>query len=144
MADDYPNKMSAEALAEILQRAPFHRWLGLELAALEADTVRIWMPWREELVSNVKQGNAHGGVLASLIDLTAVFAILAKLGRGAPTVDMRVDYHRPAYPPVLIAVGRVIRLGRTVSTAEARVEDGEGRLLASGRGTFLTAEPGGA
>ncbi|MBL8702228.1 MAG: PaaI family thioesterase [Alphaproteobacteria bacterium] len=131
------NKLSFEALDEMVRRAPFHRWLAVELAALNDEDIVIRMPRREEMVSSVTHGYIHGGVLASLVDLTAVFAIAAKLGRGAPTVDLRVDYHRPAITTELRAIGRVIRLGRTIATAEATVLDADGALVASGRGAFL-------
>lgn len=131
------NKMSFEALDEMVRRAPFHRWLAVELVALNDDDVVLRMPRREEMVSSVTHGYIHGGVLASLVDLTAVFAIAAKLGRGAPTIDLRVDFHRPAITTELRAIGRVIRLGRTIATAEATILDAEGVLVASGRGAFL-------
>jgi uncharacterized protein (TIGR00369 family) len=58
-----------------------------------------------------------------------------------PTIDMRVDYHAPAMPGDLTLRGKVVRMGGTVSTAEATIFDAQGKLLASGRGTYLTAAP---
>jgi uncharacterized protein (TIGR00369 family) len=135
-----PNKLDFEAMAAMLRRAPFHQWLGLELEALNPGDVVIRMPWREEIVSSVTQGYAHGGVLATLIDLTCVFALVAKAGRGGATLDMRVDYHRPAIRTDLRCIGRVIRLGRTVATAEANVLGADGRLLASGRAACMAPQ----
>jgi uncharacterized protein (TIGR00369 family) len=62
-------------------------------------------------------------------------------GRGVPTIDMRVDYHAAAMPGDLIARGKVVKSGRQFSTAEAQVFDAEGKLVASGRGTYFTAPP---
>jgi uncharacterized protein (TIGR00369 family) len=62
-------------------------------------------------------------------------------GRPVPTVDLRVDYHRAAMPGDLTCKGTVIRGGRQVSTCEAQIFDKDGKLLASGRGTYLTAPP---
>jgi acyl-coenzyme A thioesterase PaaI-like protein len=39
--------------------------------------------------------------------------------------------------------GKVVRMGSAVSTAEAMIFDAQGKLLASGRGTYLTASPKG-
>lgn len=136
-----PNKLDFERLAEMVRRAPYHRWLGVELEALNAEDIVIRMPWREEIVSSPSGGFAHGGALAALVDLAADFALAAKLGRGAPTVDLRVDYHRPAVNTEMRAIGRVIRLGRTIATAEAQVVDMQGKLLASGRAAFLPPQP---
>lgn len=129
--------LSFEELAEKVRKSPFHQWLGVQLVEMAADSITIEMPWREEFVSGVAQRNAHGGVLASLVDLTADFAIAARIGRGAPTIDLRVDFHRPALPGTIRATGRVIRLGRTITTAEAHLHDAEGRLVASGRAAYL-------
>ncbi len=62
----------------------------------------------------------HGGILAALIDLAADFAMVKQTGRGVPTIDMRVDYHRVAMPGDLIAHGKVVRSGSQFATAEAR------------------------
>ena len=85
----------------------------------------------------------HGGVLAALIDLGADWAMVKKLGRGVPTIDLRVDYHSAAMPGDLTVRGKVVRMGSQFSTSEARVFDAEGKLLASGRGTYYTAPPKG-
>lgn len=134
-----PNKLGFDELAAMVTSAPFHRWMNLRLLALNPRDVVIEMPWRDEIVSSPKHGYAHGGLLATLIDLAADYAVAAKLGRGVPTVDMRVDFHRPAMPGALRVTGRVIKLGRTLANAEAWVAGEAGKLLASGRATFLVA-----
>jgi uncharacterized protein (TIGR00369 family) len=127
-----------ETLAAMVKGCPFHEWLGVELVSLDATGIAIRMPWRAEFVSDPERGYAHGGVLASLIDLAADYAVAARLGRGAPTVDMRVDYHRAAMPGPLIARAAVIKVGSTLATAEARVLDEHDELVASGRALFFT------
>ena len=52
-------------MEEVLDMAPFHRWLGLQAQKLRSDGLTISMPWREEVVSNPATQSAHGGVLAS-------------------------------------------------------------------------------
>lgn len=82
--------------------------------------------------------NLHGGILATLVDLTADFAIAARIGRALPTIDLRIDYHRPVSDGEVRATGTVIKAGRTIATAEARVYDAKGSLVASGRGAYLS------
>jgi uncharacterized protein (TIGR00369 family) len=125
-------------LAAMVKDCPFHQWLGVELVSLDARGISIRMPWRAEFVSDPDRGYAHGGVLASLIDLAADYAVAARLGRGAATVDMRVDFHRAAMPGPLIARAAVIKVGSTLATAEARVLDQNDGLVASGRALFFT------
>jgi uncharacterized protein (TIGR00369 family) len=77
--------------------------------------------------------------LATLVDLGADWAMVSRTGRGVPTINLHVDYHAPAMPGDLTIRGKIVRMGGQFSTAEARVFDREGNLLASGRGTYLTA-----
>jgi uncharacterized protein (TIGR00369 family) len=126
------------ALDELVRDAPFHRWLGVTLKSLSERGVEILLPWREEFVSDPKVRYTHGGILAALIDLAGDYAIAAQLGRGVPTIDMRIDYHRTALPGPLVARANVIRIGGTLATAEAQVFDNNGMLVASGRGAYLT------
>ena len=130
--------MDFAALDALIRSAPYHRWLGITLQALTDGEIVILMPWREEFVAEPRIRYTHGGLLMTLIDLAADFAVAAKLGRGVPTVDLRVDFHRAAMPGPLLARATVIKLGGTLATAEARVFDEGGALLASGRGVYLT------
>lgn len=128
-------------LDKLVRNSPFHHWLGVRLKALRDDEIEIEMPWREEFVSHPGIRYTHGGILATLIDLAADYAVAARIGRGVPTVDLRVDYHKAAMPGPLIAKASIIKVGGTLATAEARVYDESGRtLLASGRGVYLTLQ----
>ena len=133
------NVKTAEELQVRLVANHFNEWMGLQIINLDEEKIEITMRWREEMISNPKARVTHGGILGALVDVAADFMIAAKLGAPAPTVDMRVDYHRAASPGDLRAVGRIIRVGGTFSTAEAEVFDGDERLVASGRGLYYTA-----
>ncbi|HEY9092280.1 hotdog fold thioesterase [Parasphingorhabdus sp.] len=131
-------KHNLENLADAIQIAPFHRWLGLKIVRQDSDCLELEMPWRDELVSNPVIGAVHGGILASLIDLTGLYAIIAAGGIAKATVDLRVDYHRAATNGPLRAIGQVVKLGKTISTADTRIFVDDNRLVASGRGTYLS------
>lgn len=124
-------------LERALLIAPFHRWLGLRIAAVGPQGIEILMPWREEIVSNPALQATHGGVLASLIDLTGLYTVVAAGGVATATADLRVDYHRAAKPGELRARGRVVKLGKRLSVADTQLLDAEGGLVASGRGAYL-------
>jgi uncharacterized protein (TIGR00369 family) len=134
-------QLTLEQIQALITRAPFHQWLGLTVLAVGDDSIEIKATWREEWVVNVERRYTHGGILAALIDLAADFALVKQTGRGVPTIDMRIDYHRAAMPGDLIARGKVIRGGSQFSTAEAEIFDLDGKLIASGRGTYFTAPP---
>ena len=140
-AMDVDADLTPEQIEEVLTRAPYHKWLGLKVIAVEDDGIELKATWREEWVANIERGYTHGGILAALIDFGADWAMVRKLGRGVPTIDMRVDYHAAALPGDLIVKGKAVRTGNRVSTSEARIFDTQGKLLASGRGTYHTAPP---
>jgi uncharacterized protein (TIGR00369 family) len=133
--------VSAQKVQELITRAPYHQWLGLEVIAVHPNGIELKATWREEWVVNPERRYTHGGVLAALIDLAADYALVSRTGRGVPTIDMRIDYHSPAMPGDLTLRGNVIKWGSQFSVAEAQIFDQQGKLLASGRGTYLTAAP---
>lgn len=133
--------ISAEQVQQLLTRGPYHQWLGLKVLKVERDAIEIKAVWREEWVVNPDKRYTHGGILAALVDLAADWALVSRTGRGVPTIDMRVDYHRAAMPGDLLAKGRVVKSGGQFSVSEAEVYDKDGALIASGRGTYFTAQP---
>jgi uncharacterized protein (TIGR00369 family) len=131
--------MTVDEVQEIISRGPYLRWLGLKVVELGLDTIEVRASWREEWVANPRLGQTHGGILAALIDFAADFALVSSVGHPVPTIDMRVDYHRLATRGDLRAKGRVIKLGKQFSVCEAQIYDEAGKLIASGRGTYITA-----
>ena len=132
------NKVTLEELQERIQRGPYHKWMGVEVTDLTEDAVFFRIPFREEMMVHPERHYTHGGILATIIDLAADYAIMAKAGMAVPTIDIRVDYHRAAIKCDMIAKAWVVKLGKVTTTAAAEVHDPDGNLLASGRGTFLT------
>jgi uncharacterized protein (TIGR00369 family) len=133
--------LTLERVQEIVTRGPYHQWLGLKMIALREDGIELKATWREEWVVNIERRYTHGGILAALVDLGADWAMIRKTGRGVPTIDLRVDYHAAALPGDLTVKGKIVRMGSQFSTAEAQVFDAQGKLVASGRGTYFTAPP---
>jgi len=127
-----------------LDESPFQRFLGIELVRAEPGQVEIRLPWREELMRADGSDWYHGGVIAALLDIAGDYALATRTGAGLPTIDMRVDWLRPARKGDLVARGRAVRVGRTVCCADAEVVDAEGTVLAVGRGTYASPRPGGS
>lgn len=138
MSDDRSNALAR--LREEMEGPPFHHVLRPEPidADPESGTVSIRLSFRDEL-ARAKGDNAfHGGVIAALIDLAGHAAVAVKIGRMAPTIDLRIDYMRPAEGDALIAHARLLKAGRTVARVDVDVRDTTDRTVALGRGTFST------
>ena len=131
-------KITLDEVQRLITRGPYHQWLGLKVLTLGEDAIELRATWREEWMANPERRHTHGGILAALIDLAADNALVSRLGHAVPTIDMRVDYHRAAMPGDLVAKGRVVKFGSKFSVCEAHVFDGDGKLVASGRGTYYT------
>ncbi len=129
--------IDVQRLQNMLQMAPFHAWLNLKIRSVTSQGLELEMPWRDEIVSNPAIGSVHGGVLASLIDLTGLYTLNAHGTQAKATADLRVDYHRPATAGPLIAAGQIVKVGRQISVAETSITGSDGKLLASGRGAYI-------
>ena len=133
--------MTVERVQTMITRAPYHQWLGLKVNAVDDDGIELTATWREEWVVNLERRYTHGGVLAALVDLAADWAMIKKLGRPVPTIDLRVDFHSPAVPGDLICRGKIVKIGSQISSSESFIFDTSSKLLASGRGTYFSAPP---
>jgi uncharacterized protein (TIGR00369 family) len=86
-------------------------------------------------------GSVHGGWISTLIDSAMGCAVHSTLkpGQTYTTVDMAVSFVRPVFEATgqLSCEGKVIHVGGRIATAEGRVWDGAGTLIAHGSETCL-------
>ncbi len=59
------------------------------------------------------------------------------VGGGVPTINIRIDYLKPAVGDSLTATARARRMGRSVAVAAIDVFDEKNALVAIGRGTYF-------
>jgi len=89
-------------------------------------------------------GTVHGGLAATLLDSCMGLAVHSTLdkGFGQTTLEFKISLVRPVTPEtgLVRAEGRVVSRGRRIGTAEGRLTDAEGRLLAHGTTTCLIFE----
>ncbi len=86
-------------------------------------------------------GTVHGGYAAALLDSCMGLAIRSTLekGVGSTTLEFKISLQRPIIPDsgLITAEGLVLSRGRRIGTAEGRITDTRGRLLAHGTTTCL-------
>ncbi|MFZ1151845.1 MAG: PaaI family thioesterase [Xanthobacteraceae bacterium] len=86
-------------------------------------------------------GTVHGGLAATMLDSAMGLAIHSTLekGAGSTTLEFKISLVRPitAETGLIKAEGVVLSCGRRVGTAEGRITDQQGRLLAHGTTTCL-------
>lgn len=89
-------------------------------------------------------GTVHGGLAATLLDSCMGLAIQSTLqkGFGSTTLEFKISFVRPITPDtgLIRAEGIVLNCGSRVGTAEGRITDAQGKLLAHGTTTCLIFE----
>jgi uncharacterized protein (TIGR00369 family) len=131
-------RLSLEQMNAMFEKSPFIGFLGIRVTSLDYEKAEInmTMPMRPEIERRPGSGQFHGGPLASFIDVVGDFAIGMLVGGGVPTMNLRIDYLRPATGSVLSGTARVRRAGKTVAVVDIDVLDDQNRLVAIGRGTY--------
>ena len=90
-------------------------------------------------------GTLHGGVYASLIDNAMGLSVLALVGVRTATIQMNVHFLGAVSGGRITCESEVVHRTRRPATAEAKVYDTEGNLVALGTGAFRVFEkPGNA
>jgi uncharacterized protein (TIGR00369 family) len=115
------------------------RTLGYDVAEAESGRVVITLVPTDAHLNPA--GTVHGGLTATLLDSCMGLAVQTTLERGfaQTTLEFKISLLRPITPETgeIRAEGKVLSSGRRVGTAEGRVVDGKGRLLAHGTTTCL-------
>ena len=118
------------------------RTLGYDITEVESG--RVVITAEPNMTQLNPAGTVHGGFSATLLDSCMGLAVLSTLERGIgqTTLEFKISLVRPITPETgpIKAEGVVISRGRRIGTAEGRITDGNGRLLAHGTTTCLIFE----
>jgi uncharacterized protein (TIGR00369 family) len=105
------------------------------------DWAELSLPYDERLIGMVETGIIASGPIISLMDMATSLAIWIRLGRFRPqaTLDLRVDYLRPAHPGrTIIGRGSCYAVTRSVGFVRGSAHDGDpADPVASVTGTFM-------
>ena len=95
--------------------------LGIRVASIEEGRIRLFIPFREDLIGDARRPAIHGGVISTLADVCAGFAVWTRcrLNDRIATIDLQVDYLRPATAHDLYAEATVRLLGNRVGNAQS-------------------------
>ncbi len=128
-----------EMLAGRLPAPPIARALGFRMSEVEAG--RVVFCYEPVFDHYNPLGSIHGGIAATLLDSVMGCAIHStlKAGSGFTTLEIKVNYVRAMTEKtgLVKAEGKIINVGSRIATAEGRLVDGAGRLLAHGTTTCL-------
>ena len=116
--------------------------LGYDIVEAESGRVVVTMVPTDAHLNPA--GTVHGGLTATLLDSCMGLAVQTTLQKSfaSTTLEFKISLVRPITPETgpIRAEGMVLNCGRRIGTAEGRVTDGKGRLLAHGTTTCLVFE----
>ncbi len=131
---------------------PFNQLLGLKLHSLTDTEATLCFSQHPSLIGNAAQQILHGGVIASVLDVTAglicASSVLIRQNNLTKeqlehrlshigTVDLRIDYLRPGRGESFIATAKLERAGNKVAVAHARLHNQNQDYLACATAVYL-------
>ncbi|HUQ32522.1 MAG TPA: PaaI family thioesterase [Pyrinomonadaceae bacterium] len=124
-------------IREAFERVPFIHLLQVELGEMKRGAATLHLAVRDELKQN--NGVVHGGVIASLVDTAAAFAILTFLepDQTTTTVDLTIHYLRPLLGGRVTARARALRAGRRILTIAVDLLDENQAIAATALTSFI-------
>jgi uncharacterized protein (TIGR00369 family) len=133
------------------ERILFNRVLGLKITSLKPERVIGRIDMKEDLVGHFVYKRLHGGVISAGLDAMAVMAAIGarhmeespeqrlhRFGRLG-TIDLRVDYLRPAISDHFELSAQVLRLGSRVASTRMEFRDAAGELLSTAAAAYIVS-----
>lgn len=152
--------MQSHGLAPILgvlkdvyeNQMPFNKFLGIKILSLKPEKISVRMDMNEAFIGNPTKQILHGGVIASILDLTG--GLIASVGvltqmHGAThdemacrfskigTIDLRVDYLRAGKGDHFVATGTVLRAGNKVAVVRTELHNDKDQLIAASTASYI-------
>ena len=144
-----------EGLRQIFEeRIVFNGVLGLKITMMRPDRVSARLQMRRELVGHYSYNRLHGGVISAGLDAIGGLMVMAGIGARhmdeAPaqrlqrfsnlgTIDLRIDYLRPAIGEYFDLHGELLRLGSRVASTRMEFRGQDGKLLSCGSAAYIVS-----
>ena len=130
----------------------FQKLMGVRIVSFDPRQPRMRFDMKPELIGHPMRKVLHGGVIASVLDAIAGFAVLlammekhqdeppeAQLARFMKigTIDLRIDFIRPGKGACFIASATVMRAGGKIASVRMELENEAGETIAAGAAAFM-------
>ena len=131
------NPKYVEVISKVVNQSPYFALLSMKIKNLEWGTAVLEVDLEEKHLQPF--GYVHGGVMASVMDAAAFWAVFPQVkdGMGLTTVEIKVNFLAPVREGRLVVKGRCIKKGKTLALGDATIYDGNGNLIAHGTATMM-------
>ncbi len=131
----------AQALIDWISKSGHNGMLGMEYHAHGVDWAELALPYRADLIGDPATGILASGPIITLMDMVSSIATWLKAKRFQPqaTLDLRIDYLRPAEPgKTVIGRAECYKLTRRIAFVRGEAHDGDpAHPLAHVTGTYM-------
>lgn len=121
--------------------------IGARITRVASGEVVIELPFREDLTQ--QHGFVHAGIITAIVDSACGYAALSLMppDSGVLTVEYKANFVSPAKGEKLIATGRVVKPGRTLTVCTGdvlAVDEGKEKIVATMLATMMRLPEGGS
>ncbi|MBL0251939.1 MAG: thioesterase family protein [Polaromonas sp.] len=157
-SDAFPKAFEPEFIQQLKlifeESIVFNQVLGLKVHKVHADKCTASIAMRPELIGHYSHNRMHGGVISASLDAMGGLAVMAAIGARhmdepvatrlarfgkLGTIDLRIDYLRPAIGETFTLQAEVLRLGSRVASTRMSFLAADGKLLSTGAGAYIVS-----
>jgi len=131
-----------EKLIKQGEESPFYQLLSMKIEEVREGYARLSIKIEEKHIQLLN--TVHGGVMASLADSAAAWAIYGSgnLEIVPVTVEMKINFLKPVKSGKLVAEARNIHEGSRIFVSDVEVKDDKGSLIAKSLITYYLLKIG--
>ncbi|MEI2273129.1 PaaI family thioesterase [Sphingobacterium sp. ML3W] len=133
--------MIYERVKQSFDKQGLMKTLNAQLGEVEKGRVKITCEFSEALTQ--QHGFFHAGVATSIVDSACGYAALTMMPENTEvlSVEFKINFMKPAKTDKLIAIGKVLQAGRTLTVCEGYVYDSnEEKLIAKMTATMIAIQ----
>jgi uncharacterized protein (TIGR00369 family) len=117
---------------------PFAELLGFRVKSVQLGQAVIEIEMMEHHANTM--GTLHGGVFCTIADtaMGVAFATMLEEGEALATLELKINYLKPVWKGTLLALGKVVKKGKTTGLVECDILDEDEQLIARASSTYMS------